>query len=566
MDYKFRNTTLITLLLRPSLRECFIFLSVLFITHGAVFNATAQVTSSIDTTLIRIGEEIEYEITVEADSTALILFPEGQSFKPLEVIDSYKADTSYVQNKIRLIKKYGLTQYDSGTYKLPSQRVVINEKAFMTDSALIEVQNVVVDTTNQKMFDIKPLVKVETPPFNFLKLLYSLLLLLLFVFLGYFLLKRKKKKQEKEKQLPPYEEAMSALVKLDSSEYLVQNKSKEYYSQLTEIVKRYIHREVDNTALESTSDELIERLQAHRNAGHFDFDSVTIKNLDAIFKRADLVKFAKMPQGSGQALADRASIEGIINETKEAIPEPTEEELIENEAYLERLTKKRQQQKWIYAISGSITILTIAILVYGSVIGYTNLKDQVFGNQTREMLEGDWYKSEYGVPAIIVETPFILARKIEKDSAGNEIKDVSNKQEFSYGEPTDKISFTASTIAIGEGSETPLDLNLVLEQTLVNMENNGAINLIVKREDFNTEQGVKGLKGHGEFKIQSSKDEISKKEYGYELILLNQEKALHIMLLVFDSEDSYAIQIKDRIINSIELEIEKSSSKPQQQS
>ena len=69
----------------------------------------AQVSSSIDTTLIRIGEEIIYSIQVEVDSTALVLFPEGQSFNPLEVIDSYDIDTTRLQDKIRLIKKYGLT-------------------------------------------------------------------------------------------------------------------------------------------------------------------------------------------------------------------------------------------------------------------------------------------------------------------------------------------------------------------------------------------------------------------------------------------------------------------------
>ena len=110
----------------------------------------AQVSSSIDTTQIRIGEEIIYSIQVEVDSTALVLFPEGQSFNPLEVIDSYDIDTTKLQDKIRLIKKYGLTQFDSGSYTLPSQRVVINNKSFNTDSVNLEVFNVLVDTTKQK--------------------------------------------------------------------------------------------------------------------------------------------------------------------------------------------------------------------------------------------------------------------------------------------------------------------------------------------------------------------------------------------------------------------------------
>ena len=82
-----------------------LFMLFLFFT---VYLSQAQVSSSIDTTQIRIGEEIIYSIQVEVDSTALVLFPEGQSFNPLEVIDSYDIDTTKLQDKIRLIKKYGL--------------------------------------------------------------------------------------------------------------------------------------------------------------------------------------------------------------------------------------------------------------------------------------------------------------------------------------------------------------------------------------------------------------------------------------------------------------------------
>ena len=41
-------------------------------------------------------------------------FPEGKTFGSLEVIDSYKIDTALADSKYRLIKRYGLTQFDSG--------------------------------------------------------------------------------------------------------------------------------------------------------------------------------------------------------------------------------------------------------------------------------------------------------------------------------------------------------------------------------------------------------------------------------------------------------------------
>ena len=69
-----------------------------------------QMNVSIDSTSIKIGEQITYKIQVEADSTDLVVFPEGQTFLPLEVIESYKTDTTKNDAKFNLIKKLALIQ------------------------------------------------------------------------------------------------------------------------------------------------------------------------------------------------------------------------------------------------------------------------------------------------------------------------------------------------------------------------------------------------------------------------------------------------------------------------
>ncbi len=191
----------------------------------APFSGVSQVSSSIDTLQMRIGEELQFRIEVEADSTDLVVFPEG-TFAPMEVIESYEIDTTYSQAKYRLIKKYGLTQFDSGAYTIPTQKVYINEKQFITDAIEIYVIDVVVDTIQQRMFDIKPVIEIERPPFDFLNLLYWLIPILILV-AAYIFFRRKKKKDSEEQQLPPFEEAMVALKELDNSSLLQENKSKE---------------------------------------------------------------------------------------------------------------------------------------------------------------------------------------------------------------------------------------------------------------------------------------------------------------------------------------------------
>ena len=513
----------------------------------------AQVTSSIDTTQIRVGEEIIYSIQVEADSTALVLFPEGQSFNPLEVIESYNIDTTRLQDKIRLIKKYGLTQFDSGSYTLPSQRVVINNKPFNTDSINLEVFNVLVDTTKQKMFHIKPAFEVEESGFDFEKLFYWIVPILLIVGIIAFLFfrRRKRKKEELAKQLPPYEEAIKALKELDHSHFLENDNSKRYYSSLTEILKRYIGREVDDTALESTSNELIERLILHKDAGSFNFDTETINKIDKILKRADLIKFAKMKELEGQAKTDRTVVEDIINETKEIIPEPTEEELLKNKLYLEELRKKQLKRKRIKIVLTAFASVIIAAVIFGSIKGFDELKDKTLGNEIRSLSEGRWIKSEYGSPSISIETPKVLVRTV--DSLVPKSAVIKRKSIFIYGRINDPLYIRVSTVKFSQ--EQQLELESSLDMSLALLEKAGAKNLVVKRDDFETESGIKGIKANGDFHVQVSENKVLKKKSSYELLLFAQENGLQEVLLVYQDDGRFSEAIKDRIINSIELEI-----------
>ena len=527
------------------------------------YMTNAQVISSIDTAQIRVGEEIIYSIQVETDSTDLVLFPEGQSFNPMEVIESYEPDTTRYQDKIRLIKKYGLTQFDSGNYTLPSQRIVINNEPFNTDSVQVQVANVVVDTTQQKMFHIKPAFEVEAQDFDFYSALQWILSILVFLVLGrFFYLKRKKRKREEtQQQLPPYEEAIKALQELDHSFFLKNNNSKRYYTSLTEILKTYIGREVDDSALESTSKELIERLTLHKDSGNYDFDNATIKKINKILTRADLIKFAKMKEQEGQAKVDRAVVEDIINETKEIIPEPTEEELLQNQLYLEKLRKKELKNKRIKIALGALATVVVAILIFGSIKGFDELKDKTLGNEMRNLSEGRWIKSEYGSPLIVLETPQVLVRV--EDSLVFKSTAIKRKSLFTFGEIKEPFFIRVSSIKFNQ--EQQLGLEPSLDMSLVLLEKLGAKNLLVKRDDFETENGIKGIRAYGDFYLEASENKVLKKKSSYELLLFAQENGLQEILVVYQDDGRFAENIKDRIINSIELEVAQNNIKKNEQ-
>ena len=97
---------------------------------------------AVDTTKMRIGEQINYTLQLKADSTVQVIFPEQALFAPFEILEESPIDTLRAQSHYLFTKKYALIQFDSGAYWLPPQKVSINGFAKISDSLLIQVANV----------------------------------------------------------------------------------------------------------------------------------------------------------------------------------------------------------------------------------------------------------------------------------------------------------------------------------------------------------------------------------------------------------------------------------------
>lgn len=517
------------------------------------FPAFSQVKATLDTTSLKIGEEFIYSIEVKIDSTETVQFPEEQSFLPLEVIEFYPTDTTFESNKTRLIKKYGLTQFDSGRYVLPQQQVLINERVFYKDTLLVEVADVVVDTLKQPMFDIKPFIDVPPVKTNWLKyLLWALMILAIIAGFVYLILRQKKKREEARQQLPPFEEALVALQTLDNSAFLKENKLKDYYSSLTEIVKRYLDREVDEAALESTTDELITKLEMHKDAGHLEFDRATINRLKEILKRADLIKFAKMQMESGQAQLDRTDIEEIIKETHESIPEPTEEEKLKDELYKEELLKKKQKKNILIGLGVFTGVLIMSLFILTLTYGWQEIKERSIGHPTKELLETEWVKSEYGSPAIILETPKVLTR--QDMQMEDELKElIASIDVFGYGSILGRFTIVVGTNQYKQAIEP--NLEAALEGIFVYLENEGARNILVDQNPFSTNKGINGILTEGSFDFQPPNKKTFKGKLNYKIILFSQTGVMQQIFIVYDPNDTYAEKLITRITNSIEIEV-----------
>lgn len=529
----------------------FVFFLICFL-FATSSQAQDDVRATIDSTSILIGQQINYKIEVLANDGEAVVFPEGQTFNPLEVIESYKIDTaSSTSARVKLIKRYGLTQFDSGRYVIPKQKIIIGTKTVETDTFLVEVNDVVLDTVNQGLYDIKPIIELPRDYSKWWKyLLWIIPVLIAIALFLWFLLRRHKKQKEAEKYVPPFEQAIATLNALDQEDYIAQAKYKEYYTVLTDAIRRYYDEKVYDRAMESTTDELIARLEMERDSGHIDFSRETIVKLKDIFKRADLIKFARVNPPEGKAQADRLSVEEIVKETKEALPPPTVEELMKQEDYREALSRKRKRKLWLTAIGGVLAILLIATTVGIVVKGYSEVKDFVFGNMTRELAEGTWITSEYGAPSMIVSTPKVLTR--QEVALPPEAQGQMEATSFAWSTVPANVSILVFQFKFPENAEVKVE-QLIANQ-LATFEQNGFSADVVKNEKFKTPNGAEGLKtfGKGTQIIDEEKEMMDSGEYAF--LTFQSESVIQQLFISWHDEDPYGKQIAERVMQSVELQ------------
>lgn len=510
--------------------------------------AQSGVTASVDTTTIKIGEQIKYSIEVETSPDDLVVFPEGETFSPLEMVESLEADTLKANGNYRLLKEYFLTKFDSGKYVIPAQEVLIESDSFFTDSIAVEVKDVIVDTTKQKLYPIKP--SVEVPPgFSISDWLWWLLAILLLGALVTFLIIRKKRKDAAEPELPPYEEAMAELERLDKSQLLEKREIREYYSQLSFAVRKYLDRKIYDHGLERTTNELISYLKDQKSQGKLKLTDETIRDFERILQRADLAKFARSKPDVITARDDRSKTKHIIDDLRASVPEPTEEELMRDEAFLKEQKRKRKKRRVILGIAAGVLVVILGIIALIATKGYTYVKDTYLGHPTKELLEGEWIRSEYGNPPVAVTTPEVLVRgEIEMPEEVQRM--MVGSETFIYGSLLSNFYTTLSTIKFK--GEVNFDLQKAVDGIYTNLENQGARNILMKQEEFTTLNGATGLKVFGTLDAENP---VTGESIPNEYVILNfaEKGGFEQIMVIFNEDDQYAREIAERIINSVEI-------------
>lgn len=292
----------------------------LFIGLGLASKAQVTVDASIDTLLIRVGEQTKIHLQVSMDAGASYDLPQFADtiVAGVECLDAAEPVVSELNDGKRILvsRDYLVTSFDSGHYFLPPLEVLVNQKPYQSKSLSLKVMSVDVDLSKpNEFFGPKD---VMNAPFEWedwaLIFWLSILLIPMLGLCAYFVVRYRDNKPiikhiKVAPKLPPHQKAMNEIQAIKTEKTWSPEDSKEYYTRLTDALRNYIKERYGFNATEMTSAEIIEHLTEEK-------DEKAMDELRQLFLTADLVKFAKYYTQLNENDMNLVNAVEFINQTK----------------------------------------------------------------------------------------------------------------------------------------------------------------------------------------------------------------------------------------------------------
>jgi hypothetical protein len=264
-----------------------------------------EVHAVIDSNTIRIGAQTKLDIYLKYNAKEHkildVMWPviEDTLKKGLEVINVTPIDTTIPDkaqpNIIQQHLQLTVTSFDSGAYFIPPFKFILNKdtsNTLLTEPLHLIVKTIETDTALAKVKDIKA---PFDEPFDwkwYLPYAYICLAILVGVIILIFIIKKLTKKKPVEiiiekPKIPAHVTAFASLEKIKQEAIWKENKTKAYYSEITDAIRLYIEERFNINALELTSEEIIKIFKTQV------IDNDSKEKLKQILTLADFVKFAK---------------------------------------------------------------------------------------------------------------------------------------------------------------------------------------------------------------------------------------------------------------------------------
>jgi len=306
-------------------------LPAIFLTAG-VFSCPAQdkpdgegrkppvtVEASLDKDSITIGEKVKYTLRVLAKDETEIRFPDpGETVAGLTVEDSGFSRRTFLGKK-EITRWYELSTFKTGEYEIPAIDVEYREGQRL---AWNKVSAGPLKLTVRSLLDEYPEAKdirdIKGP--IYLRPVYPLVFLGLFILAAaaaaaIFVYKRRKALRDRlfrRRPRLPHEIAYEKLDELKSRGLVKRGMIRQYYFELSDIIRHYLEGRFNLRAPEMTTEEFLESLKKEDKLGKEEKSF-----LKEFLSHCDLVKFARYGASESDAGKSFSSARNLVDKTRE---------------------------------------------------------------------------------------------------------------------------------------------------------------------------------------------------------------------------------------------------------
>jgi len=327
--------------------------------------AQVKVESRISSMEMLIGQQVKVDVNVTCSPSAQVIFPQtAQMPQGIEFLGAIEnPDEQASDGQLLRSRSYVLTSFDDTLYYIPPMTVTVDGKEYKTNQLALKVLTVEVDTLHLDQY--RPAHGVQANPFlwaDWSLLFWLSVLMLVLLAVDYYLYLRLRDNKpiiaslRIVKRLLPHQKAMKAIEEIKAEHMVTAEDPKEYYTRLTDTLRKYIEERYGFSAMEMTSSEIIDRLM---QSG----DQTMLDELRQLFQTADLVKFAKYSTLINENDANLVSAIDFINQTKLELPPEEVEQKPQLTAEEQRSQKSRRVLKASIAVLATVGAIIFCYVV-----------------------------------------------------------------------------------------------------------------------------------------------------------------------------------------------------------
>lgn len=298
----------------------------LLVAMGSFYTGQSQsikVDAHLEKATIPLGDQTKLHLTIRFNAKDSVSFPKlaDSLMAKVQIVSVNKPDTSFDKSDISIEtidRSYTITSFDTGQYVIPQYELKTKTGTFKTPELVLTISPVAVDTS-KGVYDIKQPIQVsytwlEWLKDNWPKIAFPILAILVIIGVIVYLRKRPKKVvpvKPSEPEKPEHVVALDKLYALRDQKLWQQDRTKEYYSEMSDVMRDYLERRYSIRANEQTTDEIFASLR------YMDISEPDRAKLKQLLVLADLVKFAKeKPLGNDNEQSINNAIDFVVTTQK----------------------------------------------------------------------------------------------------------------------------------------------------------------------------------------------------------------------------------------------------------